>query len=242
MKTLKPQLLAEIRAHAKEAMPCEACGFVLSVKRKRVIRRAKNSAAKPQRDWRIAPDEFMAAEAEGTIVGIYHSHPYGRAQETDADRASCEATRVPYIIAAYPVDEFKIIEPSGYVPPLKGRDFVHGVLDCFALVRDYYRTEHKIEIPDFHRDDLWWEKGQNLYLENFASAGFVDLGPDWRVAQPGDAFLMRFMSETVNHAAIYSGHNKILHHVTRALSREEFLSQYWQDCVAKVVRHKSFLK
>jgi len=48
---------------------------------------------------------------------------------------------------------------------LVGREWSHGVLDCYALVRDWFRAERGVELPNFVRFDDWWKRGENLYLE-----------------------------------------------------------------------------
>ena len=53
--------------------------------------------------------------------------------------------------------------------------FFHRVLDCYTLVRDYYHRERGIELLDFEREDDWWHKGQDLYMQGFERAGFAPL-------------------------------------------------------------------
>ena len=50
-----------------------------------------------------------------------------------------------------------------------------GVSDCYSLIRDWYRTERGIALPEFPRDWEWWEYGGDLYAMGFAEAGFVKL-------------------------------------------------------------------
>ena len=60
-----------------------------------------------------------------------------------------------------------------HTAPLVGRAFHHGVLDCcYTLVRDWYRQERGVELLDFDRTDVWWERGENIYVEGFPVAGF----------------------------------------------------------------------
>jgi cell wall-associated NlpC family hydrolase len=58
------------------------------------------------------------------------------------------------------------------------------VLDCYTLVRDWYRREAGIELPDFERADDWWNQGQDLYMQQFAQAGFSRI-PDAAQILPG---------------------------------------------------------
>jgi len=134
-------------------------------------------------------------------------------------------------------EAFGIIEPSGYQAPLIGRSFVYGVLDCYTLVLDYYQRELGITLPYYVRDDAygWWERGQNLYAERFAEAGFMAVN----TPQPGDVILMQVQSDVANHAAVYLGDGVILHHLVKQLSRRDQYGGYWQKHTAHILRHRS---
>ncbi|KLB50036.1 Mov34/MPN/PAD-1 family protein, partial [Xanthomonas euvesicatoria] len=87
-------------------------------------------------------EDYAAAEDAGQIVALVHSHPNASAHASDADKAMCEASGLTWhIISVGQVDgvpecgEVQTIQPSGYVAPLVGRQFAHGVLDCYTLVR-----------------------------------------------------------------------------------------------------------
>lgn len=118
-------------------------------------------------------------------------------------------------------------------PPLIGRPFVHGIWDCYSLVRDAFELGQKgmaaqgfrdwphppIEMPDVPRDDAWWTKGQNLYIDWLKPAGFVQI--DEEQARPGDGFFMKIRSDVLNHAGLLIDDNTILHHLPTRLSRRE---------------------
>jgi cell wall-associated NlpC family hydrolase len=118
-----------------------------------------------------------------------------------------------------------------------GRRFHHGTLDCFTLIRDYYATEHGIEIPNFAREDNWWNNGQNLYRDNFQRAGFREL-TDAEDVQVGDVFLMTIRSPVENHAAVYIGDGMILHHFWGRLSSRDPYLGYWRENTTVALRHK----
>src|SRR5699024_617283 len=103
-----------------------------------------------------------------------------------------------------------------YLTPLLGRQFLHGVMDCYTLFRDAYHL-CGYALPDFHRPNLWWEKGENLYVDNMTEHGF------YRVDEPqeGDVVLISFGARFANHAAIYLGNQLILHHCPHRLSKRD---------------------
>ncbi len=116
--------------------------------------------------------------------------------------------------------------------PLIGRPFVHGIWDCYSLVRDAFRAGQEgmtkqgmkwhlppIEMPDIPRNDAWWDDGQDLYMDWLKPAGFVEITETQ--ARPGDGFLMKVRSKVLNHAGLLVDDNAILHHLPTRLSRRE---------------------
>ena len=96
-----------------------------------------------------------------------------------------------------------------------GRGFRHGVTDCYSLIRDYYRLERDVVLPEFPRDWEWWCNEQDLYRDGFGKAGFerlvdVDL-------RPGDVFLAQIRSGVPNHGGVYLGDGLALHHLAARL-------------------------
>jgi cell wall-associated NlpC family hydrolase len=123
---------------------------------------------------------------------------------------------------------------------LLGRDFRPGPSgsdgrgDCYALIRDWYAEHRGIELPEFPRDDEWWEHGEDLYRENFAAAGFVQIAPE--AMQPGDVVLAQVMASTTNHGGIVLPNGLVLHHLRNRLSRAEPLGP-WMRFVTHVLRY-----
>ena len=119
-----------------------------------------------------------------------------------------------------------------------GRQFHYGTVDCYSLVRDYYREEFGIELPNVARPNDFWEHGIDLYGKHYAKAGFqlLDLLPhDW---QRGDVVLMAIMSEVPNHAGVIVEPGKILHHLYGRLSTIEDYKGIWRNTTVGVYRHK----
>lgn len=233
---MTPELKTEIITHAKQEFPREACGLLVIYKGKQIYFPCRN-LAENQHDFIMDPEHYAFAEDMGDIVGVVHSHPNASAEPSQADRVSCEASGLPWHIVSLPNETWKYIEPSGYKAPLIGRQFVHGILDCYSLVRDWYREERKIDLPDFERREEWWTKGDNLYLKNFASAGFSALSKDERL-EPGDVIIMQIASSVANHAAVYLGRDMMLHHLMKRLSSREIYGGYWRKNTRLVVRFR----
>ena len=251
--TLAPVLYESILQHAQAEYPREACGLLCINQRGALVyRRCRNAApADAARDrFQIHPEDWAQAEDIcERIVAVVHSHPDASAEPSDADRAMCHATGLPWYVIQVPGGVMRCIQPLAL--PLLGRQFHHGVVDCYSLVRDYYRQVLQIELPDFERSDGWWERGEDLYRANFTAAGFVDLGPP-RGVEGGaaeirlhDGLLMQVAARRENHAAIFVGPvygvDCILHHLYGQLSQHNPWGGEWLRRTTSVLRHKSLL-
>ena len=179
------------------------------------------------RDW------YTVAE----VAAIVHSHPGYSANPSMADRAQCEASGLPWVIVGLPSGHLVELAPSGWSAPLEGREFHFGVLDCYTLVQDWYHRTWGLVLPDFERADGFWERGEHLYRNGLAEAGFV-VSPT-REPQVGDGLLMRVNSPEVdNHAAVYLGEGMMLHHLWGQPSRVERWDWPWQRRTTAIVRQR----
>ncbi len=249
-----------VLAHAMHDAPREACGLLVRTKYS-AVRYVPCANAMPEGSahdsFKIDPRDWAAAEdANEAVIGIVHSHPNGDAHASDADRWMCYESGLPWFIVATPSGSWSVTWPDAPLP-LLGRSFHHGVVDCYTLVRDYYRQELAIVLPNFERHDHWWVRGANgepgddLYRKHFAEAGFVDLGLP--ASRPGgdvqvrlhDVLLMKIRSEQENHAGVFIGAvhgvDCMLHHMYKGLScREPWGGAYLNRCSA-VLRHRNLL-
>ncbi len=231
-----PPLIDAIREHARREFPRESCGLVIREPGGAERYVPCRNLADGQTHFIAAPEDIAEAEAQGELIAVAHSHPNSAPEPSQADRVMMERWGVPWIIINVPVGHWRVWEPSGYRPSLIGREFSHGVLDCYALVKDHFAEALGIALPEFEREDDWWRKGSNLYLDNFSAAGFVDVTLE--EMRPHDCPLIALNSKVPNHAAVYLGDDVILHHVMRRLSRREVYSGYWKRHTRRVVRHR----
>ena len=246
--------LAGIKAHALAEFPRECCGLIVTAGRREVYRPCRN-LAQGLEQFRMSAEDWADAEDAGRVLAVVHSHPDHTAEPSDADRAACEATGLPWVIVSVregAIADVHQFAPSGWTAPLLGRQFFHGVLDCYTLIRDWYSREAGIQLPDFDREDDWWNNGEDLYMQGFAEAGFERI-PDGAPLQPGDVVLMSVRSPVANHAGIYLGGRPLaeapglhpvpqamLHHLYGRLSERVVYGGHWQEITRAVVRHKDF--
>lgn len=221
------QVDADIRVHALEAFPQEACGVVTASG----YRRCRNVADDPVADFKIAPAEYLES---GEVLGVAHSHPNGVPYMSASDMAGQLRTAVPWALTwtdgvmSSPVLWWG--DECGDPPPLEGREFRPGPSgsdgkgDCGALVRDFFRLEKGVTIPDFPREWGWWQSGRDLYFEHFAEAGFERVS----APEPDDLFLLKVRSPVYNHAGILRPDGHGLHHLQWRLSRSEPIHMWLQ--------------
>lgn len=219
--------------HAEVEYPRESCGLLIAKKRRQHYVPCCNLAARPGEQFIISPQDYAMAEESGEIVAVIHSHPNAQPTPSQADRVACEASGLPWHIVGYPNCVWAEIQPIGYKAPLIGREFVHGVLDCYSIVRDWYAIDRGITLPNFDRHDDWWKKGLNLYLDSFAVAGFVAID----AMEVGSVLLMQILSDVPNHAAIYLGDNIILHHLHGRLSSRDVYGGYYRKHTTHTLRY-----
>ena len=201
-----------LRKQAEEEFPNEACGLLIIKKGKELYLPCKNVADYPDQDFIISPKDYADAEDQGDIIAIVHTHPNVSAEASQADRISCNTSNKPWYILAWPKDELNYIEPDDFKLPLVGRQFSHGIIDCYTLVQDYYKDTLDIKLDYIPREMEWWDKGQNIYVENYTKQGFVIINNPSDIKEH-DAFLIQLISSVPNHAAIYIGEGLIMHHV-----------------------------
>lgn len=241
---MKRQTLMAIQAHAVAEYPRECCGLIVVAGRKEVYRPCRNTASTPSEHFRLPSEDYAAAEDIGRIVALVHSHPSAPATPSDADRIMCEASGLTWHIVSVgqvvgetpSCGDMQTIQPCGFEAPLVGRAFAHGILDCYTLVRDFYRRELGIALSQYEREDGWWEKGQDLYsLERLRAEGFdlIEGAP-----RRGDLVLMQIRSPVPNHAGVYLGDGQMLHHLADRLSETTPYGGMWAERTRYIVRHR----
>jgi len=243
---MKPATIRAINTHAESQYPRECCGLIIVVRGREKYIPCRNVAIGTEH-FVLPAEDFADAETQGAVMAVVHSHPDTAASPSQADLVACEESGVPWhIVRVDSVDgapralDLVTFEPSGYQAPLIGRDFSHGVLDCYALIRDWYKQERGIQLPDFPRPDDWWNDGKSdLYTDGFKSAGFRLLGDD-DVLLEGDMILMQIRSGNgvPNHGGVYIGDGLILHHQYGRLSTRDVYGGYFQEVTRSILRYQ----
>ena len=230
-------ILRDAMALANRHMPREGCGVVV---RGALIEITNRSTELDH--FAMDRAEYFAATRDGGLEAVVHSHAYLPAIASQADRAMCETTAVPWLIVSVPTEQWTVIEPAGYVAPLIGRQWCHGSLDCWGLVRDAFSAFTGKTAPDFARDWDWWHHGQNTILENVEAAGFALL-PQETTPRHCDIVIMQFRSPVPNHLGLFiEPEGLILHQLSGRKSVREPYGGFFQQITQNIARHKDYLE
>ena len=222
--------------HAKDQDPKEAVGLVLNVKGKERYFPCRNLSMTANQCFILDPEDYVKADKLGDIIGVFHSHPVSSPEPTQADKVSCEDSNLPWYIVNPKSETWGYYEPQGYKAPLIGREWVWGITDCWALVRDYYQQKKNISLLDYERNMSPEEFLVNPLFEKYAiQTGFRELDKDENL-EKGDVLLMSILHPTLNHVAIFLG-DMVLHHLADRLSCREPYSEWLQKCTGKRYRY-----
>lgn len=234
--TLSDAVRQSAVSHGEAEFPRESCGLVIIQKGRQVYFPCQNLALDDDQ-FIINPEDYAAADQRGEIVAVIHSHPNLPPLPSQADRVACEASGLVWHIFSLPSGEWASLQPEGYTAPLVGREWAFGTLDCYTIIRDWYLLNRGVELPDFHRQDGFWKRGENLYMDNFAIAGFREIPVN--DIECGDVILMTNGSAMPTHGAVYLGDGMILHHVQNRLSSREIYGGVWLENTVGALRYGS---
>lgn len=229
------------KEHCIKSYPKESCGIIVSGK----LIICENKSRTPEQDFAISTEDYAEHLIAGTLEGVLHSHIVTKATDyrfdprapSEPDMCSQARLDLPFGISATNGEDCTEILWFGIpqTAPLEGREFIHGVQDCYSIIRDYYKEVLGISLKDYPRTLNWWDEGKDLYSENFAKEGFIEVPLE--SAALHDVVLMQVASPVINHGAVICGENEILHHLFHRLSGKDSLSK-WHRQIVKVIRHK----
>lgn len=229
------KVISDLKKHAAKEYPKECCGLVIVFKGKLKYIPCKNNHPTPETDVFLDELDFVRAEAIGEVVGFCHSHPQSDSTPSEVDIVSHARGDVDWWICGKDGD-ITHLPVSHNDRCLYGREWVHGVQDCYTFIQDFYEQELDIVLPNFPRIENWWDKGFNLYEDNFEKAGFSPI--NFEKLEYGDMIVMCIGTHIANHGGIYVGGNKVAHHLTGRLSSVDVYGNYLRERTLYTMRHK----
>ena len=210
-----PHLEEELKQHASDMFPQEACGLVVTQGSEVIYEPCTNIAPQPELAFNIDKDVIAHYMRDECLQAIVHSHPYpAPAAPSLRDMQSQMAFKLPWGIVPVGANG-EAGTPFWWgdgvpVADLLDRPYRHGVTDCYGLIRDWYRLERDITLPDFPRGFAWWDmdKAMSMYLAHYEAAGAVCVDDE---PQVGDVCLIR-LGKIISHAGIVIEPGVMLHH------------------------------
>jgi proteasome lid subunit RPN8/RPN11 len=227
MIALTDTLKLKIVQHALAELPREACGLIVrpSGKRMRLVFWPCRNLAPGVEQFVMDPRDYEEAADSGAVLAVVHSHPHGSSTPSEADRAACEASRLPWAIMAMPSTDIEWLSPSGYAAALEGREYAFGIFDCWTLIRDFYERETGRLLGNPPRCPHWWQQGEDLYRTHLPEMGFERVPA---ATDRGDIIVMRLGASPVpQHAGVYLGDGTMLHHMEDRPSLVTPYGGYW---------------
>ena len=215
--------------HAKEQDPNECCGLLLNIRGKERYHPCRNLSVDSNEYFILDQEDYIKASSLGTITAIVHSHPDTPPIASQADKMSCESTKLPWHIVNPKTETWGYYEPCGYKAPLLGRPWVWAVTDCWSLIVDWYKEERGIELLDYERPTTIEEFTDDPVFERYLpSRGFKLLDPNEKLKN-GDVLAMSIQGKGLNHVAIFLD-GDVLHHSADRLSCREPYSPWLLKC------------
>jgi hypothetical protein len=156
---------------------------------------------------------------------------------TFEERELLNFIKIPIITIGSSKHISEIFIPNRYFEnaELENRPFLHGLFDCYTLIRDYYKRNFDVYLPtNIQRNWEWWAQGENLYVDNAKDYSFEEVSD----IQKHDVLIMKIGSSMPNHGAIYLGEGKILHHLAGRFSTIQDLTVSYKQKIAVIYRNK----
>lgn len=223
-------------AHAKDQDPQESCGLLLNIRGKEKYHPCRNLSAQSDEYFILDPEDYIKGSNLGEITAIIHSHPDTPPVASQADKMSCEQTKLPWYIVNPKTEQWGYYEPCGYEAPLLGRPWVWAVTDCWSLVVDWYKKEKGIKLLDYERPTRIEDFTDDPVFEKYLpSRGFRLLRPEEPLIN-GDVLAMSILGKGLNHVAIFID-GDVLHHSADRLSCREPYSPWLLKCTGGRYRY-----
>jgi len=222
--------------HAKDQDPDECCGLLLNIRGKERYHPCRNLSAQSDEYFILDPEDYIKGSNLGEITAIIHSHPDTPPVASQADKMSCEQTKLPWYIVNPKTETWGYYEPCGYEAPLIGRPWVWAVTDCWSLVVDWYKKEKGIELLDYERPTRIEDFTDDPVFERYLpSRGFRLLRSEEPLIN-GDVLAMSILGKGLNHVAIFID-GDVLHHSADRLSCREPYNPWLLKCTGGRYRY-----
>jgi proteasome lid subunit RPN8/RPN11 len=259
-KFIPAQIRADIVRFSKLNIDIEYCGIVRRIKGELIAELCPNSHEDAESNFRIDSKFFKKYLKDESLYAIWHTH-YKESSESllsSRDMSACKSLGVPYILYHKKFKEWDFYDPKCYEDPYplffepnynkleyyKNFKFAVDRLDCYELVRVFFKGYLGIEIKDYPRPESLKRieiSGWDVFSKELPKRGFIEVYRQ----QPKkyDVVLMRSNKGTSSHVGVMVGDREILH-----IEGEDFLSDIviygteLKERTVKIFAHKELLE
>lgn len=221
----------------------ESCGLVIDVQGVHTYFPCRNIAV--DGEGNLIQDAFVMhhgdyADAcdEGDIVAVVHSHVGKPAEPSTPDLVAMSQDTLPWLIVSVPNGIAKLHQPPTVPVPLLNREYSFGSADCYSIIRDYFRIEHDLDLPDFERRADYDYRGEDKFVMHLEEAGFYEVPREELRKDDIILMLCGASNVSINHVSVYLGDGLMLHHCDGRLSRIDNYTSYWKRNTVKIARHR----
>ena len=224
----------EIQYYSKSKYPNEACGLIL--KNDEFIP-LENIHSEPKSNFLIDPFDYLKYKNE--IKFIFHSHTREDQNSSiellrspsKTDMENQMLSDVPWALLACDAITATSLEIFGWqviCQDFLNKSFIHGIRDCYSLIRNYFFSSRNILLQEVPRQNLWWEsQDENLYLKSFLNVGFNEEKRENNEFNIGELLLFKVgKTKSINHGGVYIGSGYMLHHLYGQLSCKTPIAPY----------------
>lgn len=224
----------------------EICGILYLNGEKIEIFPCQNIAEDPKRFFSISGENYFNCSKLGKIIAIYHSH-LNENDFSEFDKLNAEKHKINFIIYSIKTDDFYYYEPCGYEIPLLNRNYVVGYMDCFSLIKDYYKQKCNIIIEELTHPYRFVYGKENhpennrvydILPEFFKSNGFIEVND----LKKHDLILCKTAKiPSPVHSLVYIGDNQVIHHPREQKAIIEPFHFIIKQAITNKMRHKSLI-
>lgn len=238
MNTRVKQRIIELAQATPEA---EVCGLIYQTLDGAHVYPSTNVTREeegPSETFEVDPQAYAEAASLGRVIGVYHSHgATGSVAFSEADLDVARALELPLYLYANRDGSWHSYIPPAYQIPLTGTSWCWGFADCLETVRTYCRQVRGIHIRDYDRDETFENADTSIITDHIRDEGFI-VAPGTSQLKEHDILVFRTPGRAYpQHLGVFVGHQKVLHHPLRGLSRMEPLNGAWLKRVSMVLRY-----
>lgn len=228
---LNNNIKSEIKEYALANRGSEICGLLIKNKDDINFYKCRNISYYKEYNCILNPFDYIKASKVGKIIG--HVHSQEDRYPSFIDYLNAISHNIYSIIYSWKYDKFSIIEPK--LKTYLNLEYKLGKNDCFELVKNYYKNELDITIPEHKRYDKWELDNPNLIINNIEGDGFHKV--NFEDIKKNDIIIFNIY-DIPCHLAIYLGSGLILHHPENDRSVLCELSKGLLKRINAVIRHK----